>query len=418
MFALKLISKAFVYASLTALLLAGCGGSSSNETVNNSTLITPVPDKTPDDTAPITPVPDENIIKARELSTALSKLRGEIDSIIEQAQYCNASEDCANLALGKFSRSCWGDADTYLAYNPTLLSEDAERQYLQNIVTEYNALDQQWDGLIPVLTACVQNSPPALACIFGQCSNDPVAVKQNQAEVAAQKEQLQQLETTKSVLNAGIHQLIGDANCASTTECKTIGFGSLFGGCGAPDSHLVYSTGATVADELSHKVTEYNRLDKESDGLFQQVYYPFAMYPAVCLQGSSAPTVSCLENKCTRLNLSCDTAHPQPLPSNVSATALKSEIDATIADTTCSEAGHCGAYAIHVDSLKHLETLAFSTIGVSDVAALACKVQQYAQRLTEEKQGMTAADVSVSVVPSECQQSKCVVTPNSFPTYE
>ncbi len=95
---------------------------------------------------------------------------------------------------------------------------------------------------------------------------------------------------SKSLLEVEIDDLIGEASCSDSSQCKAIAFGSK--PCGGPWSYLIFSEEDTDIQLIEPLVEEYNDIDKrlnqiqgaESDCAFVDI-----------------PDVGCDNNRCVEI---------------------------------------------------------------------------------------------------------------------
>ncbi len=84
--------------------------------------------------------------------------------------------------------------------------------------------------LVSVLSSCASNSKP-----------DPI-------------------QKNMSELKTDIQAIIGSANCTSTIQCQSIGFGDK--PCGGFSTYLIYSNQRIDVDKLKNRVDQYNKLSE------------------------------------------------------------------------------------------------------------------------------------------------------------
>lgn len=68
------------------------------------------------------------------------------------------------------------------------------------------------------------------------------------------------IQQNMSKLDADIQAIIGSANCTSTMQCQSIGFGDK--PCGGFSSYLIYSDLSTDIETLKKHVSQYNKLSE------------------------------------------------------------------------------------------------------------------------------------------------------------
>ena len=68
------------------------------------------------------------------------------------------------------------------------------------------------------------------------------------------------IQQNMSKLDADIQAIIGSANCTSTMQCQSIGFGDK--PCGGFSSCLIYSDLSTDIETLKKHVSQYNKLSE------------------------------------------------------------------------------------------------------------------------------------------------------------
>ncbi len=103
----------------------------------------------------------------------------------------------------------------------------------------------------------------------------------------------QSLRIQMQELEKEIDDMIGDAACSGSEDCRFIGFGAK--PCGGPWRYLVYSIAVTDSVELAEKVAAYNGLEKRLNELLGR--------------GSDCgiptpPTVSCVQGRCVAVTQS------------------------------------------------------------------------------------------------------------------
>lgn len=373
--------------SVSIVLLAGCGGGGSNEAVDNPTPVTPVPDKALG-----------NAARVDELNASLSILRGEIDSIIEQTQSCHFHEDCENLAVGELSQGC-GDADTYLAYSPPPSWElwSWEKEELTSRVAEYNALDKELDTLMSgnqvVSAVCQQNPPPAVGCVYGKCTND-------QQQIQAFKRYYQQLQDDWERLSREINTLVGNAQCATALDCRSIAFGHK--PCGGPSSFLAYSVLTTDSQQLAPKVEEFNELARTFDSLHG--------YASDCSLVMPQP-VECVNNQCQETSRYFpDQSTGVSEPTDADSVGLKMGINVLLGNLACTSSEQCADVAIEYsgDACTYEERIAFSMANPPDMPLLASKIRQYTQKVAEEMTNLATDGKISGYFSTDLQLGSCV----------
>lgn len=393
MFALRPILKAGLSASLIALLLAGCGGGSSNEAVDSPT---------PSDTTPIPTVPDktpDNTARVSELTNHLSVLRGQIERLVGQAQSCQFDAECKNLEVGDFYQSC-GDTDIYLAYSPP---RDTNQE-LQKHLADYKALDGERDHLLASAPSAhgvctVQNPPPAVGCAYGKCTND-------QQQLQAFKSYYQQLQADWERLSGEINTLVGDAQCGTALDCRSIAFGHK--PCGGPSSFLAYSVLTTDPQQLAPKVEEFNKLARTFDNLHG--------YASDCSLVMPQP-VECVDNQCQETSRYFpEQSTGVDEPTDVASVGLKMSIDALLGNVGCTSSEQCADVTIEYsgDACTYEERIAFSMANPPDMPLLASKLKQYTQKSAEEMtnlatDGKINASFSTDLQVGSCVQGQCAV---------
>ncbi len=391
MFALRPILKAGLSASLIALLLAGCGGGGNHEAVDSPT---------PSDTTPIPTVPDktpDNTARVSELTNHLSVLRGQIERLVGQAQSCQFDAECKNLEVGDFYQSC-GDTDIYLAYSPP---RDTNQE-LQKHLADYKTLDGERDHLLASAPSAhggcmVQNPPPAVGCAYGKCTND-------QQQLQAFKSYYQQLQADWERLSGEINTLVGDAQCGTALDCRSIATGDK--PCGGPGSFMPYSILLTDPQQLAPKVEEFNKLAQtfnELDGSISD-----------CTLVMPRP-VACVESRCQETSLSLskqeDIVSEQ---TNADSVALRSGINTLLGGVSCTSSEQCADVDIgyYGDTCSYQETIAFSMANPPDMRLLASKLKQYTHKSAEEitnlaTDGKINASFSTDLQIGSCVQGQC-----------
>ncbi|WP_028322502.1 hypothetical protein [Desulfatiglans anilini] len=100
----------------------------------------------------------------------------------------------------------------------------------------------------------------SLVLAEGGCREKPVHLQSRGFDSAGGAAgEIEGLRVRMAELDGRIRDLIGEAPCADSSDCRAIAFGKK--PCGGPWEYLVYSAKHTEESELQSKVQEYNALN-------------------------------------------------------------------------------------------------------------------------------------------------------------
>lgn len=218
---------------------------------------------------------------------------------------------------------------------------------------------------------------------------------------------INRLDDELTQLQTDIKNLIGNAQCHTALDCRSIALGHK--ACGGPTVYLPYSVLITSPTSLIDKVNRYNELVDKSNKL--------EGYFSTCNFLTPAP-VGCINQQCQEVTLPCYNANcnnPSPsATSDKSTEILKQEVNQLIGKATCSSSDQCGTWILLylAQGCKASETFAFSTLNTQDEALLAQTLEQYGAKTanamhTFDKHFTSYLDYSMG----SCQAKRCVAAP-------
>lgn len=263
-----------------------------------------------------------------------------------------------------------------------------------------------------------------MAGCHGGDSAEPIMTSPPVVIEPGKEEQLAKLEAELATVDADIKALIGQAQCASSLDCRMlecirestepVNVGQL----ALAYYGLPYSVLETDDNQLTEKINQQaSALNK-----LLAIKYPGRNIPATFCTSEAAgyrprhlsEMAICDDNRCGSMGFSTIPEDPWPFGQAirvVESSLLKTEIDTMIGDPVCSSSEQCGVWNVTYSSATCGEPTAFAySAFAADPQQIAKKVGQYAQNVAAEYNAMAIDDVcqqGVAVTAGVCRNEKC-----------
>jgi len=227
------------------------------------------------------------------------------------------------------------------------------------------------------------------------------------------EEQLAKLEAELATVEAEIKAMIGQAQCASSLDCRSVDHFSetALQGCGG--SGIIYAAYSIVETNQETLAAAHTKRVKLGDNIFRiknGLPSNYVASPLICAQTiepQSVYVVNCSNNQCQGM-YQWDKMPPPVYQTDV---ITLNGVTTMIGDPVCSSSEQCGVWSVGYSSAECGETttFAYSTFA-TDPKQIAEKVGQYAQSVAANynAQGFNAVCQSnVSFTNGVCRNEKC-----------
>ena len=227
-----------------------------------------------------------------------------------------------------------------------------------------------------------------------------------------QKEQLAKLEAELTTVDAEIKAMIGQAQCASSLDCRLLDVVTLPACGGISPFYAAYSILETNQNTLFVTYEQRRELIRKTSSLNTSQNTPVVVTPpdSVCAAVlSSDPVAQCINHQCRGI-------YSPTVSMGNNAGVTWGEVNAMIGDPVCSSSEQCGVWQVGYSLTGEFPwlcgkdtTFAYSTFA-TDPKEIAEKVGQYAQSVAANynAQGLDAVCQSnVSFTNGVCRSEKC-----------
>ncbi len=227
------------------------------------------------------------------------------------------------------------------------------------------------------------------------------------------EEQLAKLEAELATVDTEIKAMIGQAQCASSLDCRLLYNDSVFDyNCNGVRFYAAYSIVETNQEILAaahiKKGKIRDKIFRIKNGLSDS-YDPPTLCPLIIEPWHTVAVVACNNNRCQGgYEYPWFNDMPVPVPTTSS---ILSEITAMIGDPVCSSSEQCGVWSVDYSSADcgDTKTFAYSTFA-TEPKQIAEKVGQYAQSVAANYNAQGYSPVcqsNVSFMNGVCRNEKC-----------